>query len=432
MPLLYRWLLKLLRRFGHLGVRRDSKLHRGLVGRQSAHEVLSAWGREKRDPSRPVAWFHAPSVGEGLQALAVIDALRELRADLQVVFTYFSPSAEALSRRMAPDVAAYLPWDLTETVAESLDAVRPDLLVFTKTEVWPVLVAEASERSIPLAIVGASVPEGSSRARWPTRSLLRPTWARLSVACANTDEDAARLAELGVRSSVVHTTGDPGIDSAAQRAAAADAEAPYLAPFRATPRPRLVAGSTWPSGEAVLIPALAGVKVDVPDLQVVLAPHEPSESRVGALMDRFRRDGWRTATLSEIEERGTASESDVVVVDRVGVLAHLYTVGDVAYVGGGFHTLGLHSVLEPAAAGIPVVFGPGHDNARAAGDLLMAGGAKIAANVDEMSRSLSGWFTDAVAREGAGRKAFGYIDAHRGAAARAAELLQALMMKDVA
>ena len=149
-------------------------------------------------------------------------------------------------------------------------------------------------------------------------------------------------------------------------------------------------------------------------------------------MDRFRREGWRTATLSDIEERGAVGETDVVIVDRVGVLASLYTVGDVAYVGGGFHALGLHSVLEPAAAGIPVVFGPGHDNARAAGDLLVGGGAKIASNVNDMSRSLSGWFTDAVAREAAGSQAFGYIDAHRGAAARAAELLQALMMKDVA
>ena len=106
MSALYRWLLRLLRRFGHIGARRGSKLHRGLGGRRSAHEVLAAWGRDERDASRPVAWFHAPSVGEGLQAEAVIEALEELCADVQIVFTYFSPSAETLARRMAAESPA--------------------------------------------------------------------------------------------------------------------------------------------------------------------------------------------------------------------------------------------------------------------------------------------------------------------------------------
>ena len=427
MSALYRWLLRLLRRFGHIGARRGSKLHVGLVGRRSAHEVLAAWGREKRDGSRPVAWFHAPSVGEGLQAEAVIEALEEVRADVQVVYTHFSPSAEGLARRMAVDVATYLPWDLPETVTEALDALRPDLLVFTKTEVWPVLVAEAHRRRIPVAIVGASVPDRSSRARWPTRSLLRPAWERLSVACANSEEDAARLAELGVHTSVLHTTGDPGIDSAARRADSADPEAPYLTPFRIAPRPTLVAGSTWPAGEAVLLPALAGVRVAVAGLRVVLAPHEPGRLRVRELLARFDGDGWTPTTLSRVEEGGEVGDHDAVVVDSVGILAQLYTVADVAYVGGGFHDMGLHSVLEPAAAGVPVLFGPHHQSARAAGHLLTAGGAKIAADPEEMERSLSGWLADASAREAAGGRAFGYIQDHRGAAARTAKLLEALI-----
>ena len=225
----------------------------------------------------------------------------------------------------------------------------------------------------------------------------------------------------------MHTTGDPGIDSAAQRADAADPEAPYLAPFWAEPRPTLVAGSTWPSGEAVLLPALVGMKVAVPGLRVVLAPHEPSESRVRELLDRFRLDGWDPTTLSEVERRGVVQDNDVVVVDSVGVLAQLYTVADVAYVGGGFHDMGLHSVLEPAAAGVPVVFGPRYHNARAAGDLLIAGGANIAADANDLAIALSEWLTDAVARQTAGSRGFGYIDDHRGAAARSAELLEALM-----
>jgi 3-deoxy-D-manno-octulosonic-acid transferase len=116
-----------------------------------------------------------------------------------------------------------------------------------------------------------------------------------------------------------------------------------------------------------------------------------------------------------------------VVVDSVGQLAHLYTIGDVAFVGGGFHDEGLHSVLEPAAAGIPIVIGPRHRNARAAGDLVRIGGAKIALNDAEMGRAFAGWLADGEARAAAGAGARGYIDGHRGAAARTAELLKTLI-----
>ena len=111
----------------------------------------------------------------------------------------------------------------------------------------------------------------------------------------------------------------------------------------------------------------------------------------------------------------------------MGVLAHLYTVGQVAYVGGGFHDDGLHSVLEPAAAGIPVAFGPAHANARAAGDLLEAEGGAEADGVDSLARILVSWLTEPAARDYAATRAFGYIDGHLGAAAKTAALLDELL-----
>lgn len=404
-----------------------SKVARGLAGHRRAHEVLAAWGRNLRDPARPVVWFHAPSVGEGLQARAVIDAMRELRPDMQVVYTFFSPSAEDLARSMGADIATYLPWDLKGPASAALDAVRPGLLVFTKTEVWPVLADEARRRGVPVAIVGASVPEGAGRTRWPARSLLRPTWRSLAVACANSEADAGRLTGLGVERSRVHNVGDPGIDSAAQRVGVADPAAAYLAPFLADARPTLVAGSTWPADEAVLVPALHEVRRRVPDVRAIIAPHEPDERHVLPLMESLASGGWTSATLSDVEAAGSASGVDAVVVDRVGVLAHLYTVGAVAFVGGGYHDAGLHSVLEPAAARVPIAFGPRHHNARAAGDLLAEGGARIAKDSGSLAEIVTGWLTDDARREHAARQAFAYIDAHRGASARSARLLEALI-----
>ena len=427
MSVLYRWLTRFLRRVAPALARPGSKLHAGLAGRTDAHDTLAAWGRTARDPARPLFWFHAPSVGEGLQAQAVIDALRVARPDVQIAFTHFSPSASALAERIGADAAAYLPWDLPETVEPALDGLRPSAIVFTKTEVWPVLTRSAEARSIPVALIGGSVPDGSSRAVWPTRAFLRSTWGRLSLACANSAEDAVRLIDLGVGLGVARVTGDPGIDSAARRAGAADPSAPYLAPFRAVPTATVVAGSTWPSDEAVLVPALGATRAAVAGLRVVLAPHEPSEERVRALLEALAADGWRATTLGAVRRAGSLGDHDAVVVDSVGQLAHLYTIGDVAFVGGGFRDEGLHSVLEPAAAGIPIVIGPRHWNARAAGDLVRTGGAKIALNDVEMGRAFAGWLADGEARAAAGAGAWGYIDGHRGAAARTADLLKALI-----
>jgi len=415
---------------------RASKLGRGIRARRDAHALLARWGREGRDPARPVLWFHAPSVGEGLQARAVMEAVGRRRSDAQVLFTHFSPSAETLARSMPAEVAGYLPWDLVEPMARVLDAVRPDALVFTKTEVWPVLVALAAARGTPAALVAATLPAGAGRLRRPARALLGPTWKALAAVAAIAEEDGRRFVELGAVPGRVWVTGDPGIDSAAQRVAAAVSDAPYLKPFRVPPRPTLVAGSTWPADEAVLLPALAKLRADGAEaagspsgLRAVVAPHEPSAARVRTLLHQLASLGWKAATLADVETAGTAHGVDAVVVERVGVLAHLYTAGTVAYVGGGFHRAGLHSVLEPAAARLPVAFGPRHGNARAAAELIAAGGAVEVADSAGLADALGLWLRDASALDYAAGRAYGYIDAHRGAADRTAAILDDLLAR---
>ncbi|MEX2048018.1 MAG: glycosyltransferase N-terminal domain-containing protein [Gemmatimonadota bacterium] len=425
-PLLYRLAMGLAHRAAPLVARPGSKLTLGVAGRRDAHETLAAWGERSRDANRPTAWFHAPSVGEALQAGAVIEALRERRPGLQIALTHFSPSAEGIAERVGADMGAYLPWDEADLMRRALDGLRPDLLVFAKTEVWPVLVSEAVARGIPVALVGAVVPRGAGRMRRAARALLASTWRRLSLACAVGEEDARALVLLGVPERAVNVTGDPAIDAATRRAGEADPAAPWLAPFHEDPRPTLVAGSTWPEDEAVLLPALAEVRRVVPDLRVVFVPHEPTADVVGGLLTRLQGLGWKCRPLSAVESRGTPGDAAVVVVDRVGVLADLYTVATVAYIGGGFGRGGLHSVLEPAAAGAPVVFGPRHQRAPAAAGLLAAGAARTVSDAAALAAILAEWLTDPAKKIDVAHRGIDYIESHRGAAARTADLLVAL------
>lgn len=407
--------------------RGDSKLARVVRARRYAGDRLAEWARVHRDLSRPLLWIHAPSVGEGLQAMAVVEAVRERRSDFQIVFTHFSPSAEGLAARMSADIAGPLPWDTPQEAGRSVAAVRPDVLAFTKTEVWPVLAAAARTTGATTALVAATLPPGASRLWWPARSVLRPTLSSLELVAAVGADDAVRLIGLGAAANTTHVTGDPGIDSAAQRVRAAEPAAPYLRPFATPRRPTVVAGSTWPSDETVLVPALVAVRRHHPSLRAVIAPHEPGEEAVQALEARVKREGWRSARLGQVESVGTCGDADLVVVDRVGVLAGLYTVGDVAWVGGGFHGQGLHSVLEPAAASLPVLFGPRHHNSGAAGDLLASGGACVVRDVGEAVSALGGWLDDADARAASGSSGSRYIEANLGAAGRTADLLTELI-----
>jgi 3-deoxy-D-manno-octulosonic-acid transferase len=203
-------------------------------------------------------------------------------------------------------------------------------------------------------------------------------------------------------------------------------------PFHADPAPTIVAGSTWPEDEKHLLPALADVRTRVRSLRVIVAAHEPEPRRVRDLLERLSSMGWRSRTLEEVESSGTAKGTNAVVVERVGVLAQLYSVAHVAYVGGGFGSRGVHSVLEPAAARVPVVVGPRYATTPSVRALVRAGGALAASDRRRLADALTSWLADRTAHGDAASRALGYIEAHRGAAARTATLLDPLFSRQPA
>jgi len=399
--------------------RGDGKLARGIRGRRGVVERMEAWARAHRDPARPLAWFHAPSVGEGHQARAVIEAFRALRPDAQVAYTFFSPSAVAFARTVPTDFADYLPLDAAGEVRRALDALRPAVIAFSKYDVWPVLTREAKARGVRLLLLSATLPSSSGRLRAPSRALLGPAYARLDAVAAISADDAERFARLGVAAERRSVMGDARFDQVWARAEAVDRASLLLAPFGGFEGTTLVAGSTWPEDEKHLLPAVASLRKAGTALRLILVPHEPTPAHLAAAEKRLDALGLAHARLSS----PGSSSAEVVVVDRVGVLGELYALADVAYVGGGFGSAGLHSVLEPAAFGAPVLFGPRHANAREAAELVAAGGAFEVATAEALERTLAGLADVYEVRRAAGLKARRYVEARLGAAQRGAELV---------
>ncbi|MDP2481440.1 MAG: glycosyltransferase N-terminal domain-containing protein [Candidatus Palauibacterales bacterium] len=422
------------------------KRARGVAARRGAVARLEAWAGAGRDPSRPAVWLHGASAGELLGAAPAVERLRE-RLDLQLVVTWFSPSAEAALPSLSPDVSEALPLDTLRETGRALDAVRPSALVFAKADLWPGLVASASVRGVPLGLVNGTVGPRSSRLHWPAVQLLAGTYARLDLAGAVSEQDAARLRLLGARPGAVVVTGDGAFDRAAARVREAREPGSEASRLRAAlglegpaagavgPGPVLLGGSTWPRDEALLLSAVAAARAAGRPVALVLAPHEPDGGALERLSEASLRIlGVRPRTWSEAGRAEGAADAEPdteapwrapLVIDRVGLLAGLYAFADLAYVGGGLGTDGLHSVVEPAAAGIPVLFGRRHAR-RESADLLERGGA-LEVGPSTAAEVLTRLLSDGAERARRGAAARSYVEEGRGAAERTADLIERLV-----
>ena len=426
---IYRLGLRLADQAAPLAARFDKKLARGLDARRGLLDRFAAWARARRDPTRPLVWVHAPSVGEGLQAKPVLESLRARHPEWQLAYTFFSPSAERLARALPADFTDYVPLDRPAQVNRALDALRPSALIFCKADVWPELTLAAARRDVPVGLISATVSPMSSRLRWPARAWAAPAYRALERIGTISEDDGRRLELLGARPHAIEVTGDTRYDSVAERAARFDrAREPFAHLFaEANGRFTIVAGSTWPADEQVVLPAFADLLVQVPNARLILAPHEPHPDHlagIAKLAHALRLP--RPARLSQLEHGQAAP---VIVVDRVGILADLYAVGDAAFVGGGFHRAGLHSVLEPAVFGVPVAVGPHWQMSRDAG-LLIERGAALPLAGDARQALHAQWLVwhhDAGARRKAGQAGKQLVAEGRGAADRTTALVEQLV-----
>jgi 3-deoxy-D-manno-octulosonic-acid transferase len=407
--------------------RLDNKIRTGDQARRGAGDRLLDWARWNREATRPLAWFHAASVGEGLQAESVLQEFRRLRPECQIIYTHFSPSAEALARRLDVDTADYLPYDLPDTMDRLLASLEPDLLVFSKLDVWPELSTRAATSGAQVTIVAATVSPASARLRWPARWLLEPGYRVMAAAAAISAQDSQRLARIGVPAERIQVLGDPRFDSVAARVHTVRPDDPLLRFGQGAST--MVAGSTWAPDEEVLLGAFSQLHRSRPDARLILVPHEPTPAHLAALDLRCASLGLpRPVRLSEAQ-----GPVPLMVADRIGLLATLYGGGTMAYVGGGFGTAGLHSVLEPAAWSIPVAFGPRWRNSRDAALLLDAAAASALPH-SSMGRARvvlqqcwEKWIVDAEERKDQGRRARAVVDRGLGASRRSAEMLAGLI-----
>ena len=398
------------------------KLARAVAGRREAVTRFQAWaGSHRAGPDlQPLLMLHGASAGELTGAFPVVRELRHSIPDLQVVVTYSSPSGEQVADDIQPETHWFVPFDRPDHARAVLQALRPNGLVFAKLDVWPTLTDQAVQLGIPVGMINATVRPGSGRLRFPGRQLLRSAYSRLQAVGAVSSEEQDRLIRLGAPPSVIRITGDASFDQALRRVRSAG-DLPARLPERAADTVRLIAGSTWPADEDFLLDAVARES----HVELVLVPHEPAPESVARLTAKVeRRLGAPARLWSElVAGDGEHRPATPLIVDAVGLLAELYAEADIAYVGGGLDGTGLHSVIEPAAAGLPVLFGSRHDRWEAR-ELVAAGGA---IELDASSTGTIPLLRDSERLATMGSAARAYVVGKAGAARAGADLVAGLL-----
>lgn len=366
-------------------------------------------------PDRRAIWIHGASVGE-LTALApVVRALRRDHPDDRLVLTSMTAGGRAAAATRVPDADACVlfPLDLPRLVARALDRVRPRLVLFSETELWPNFLAALAARRIPAIMVSGRIsPSAFVRyRRW--RWLFAPALASVRWFCVQSPESARRLVALGVPAARVVVTGS------LKTAGPLDADAgsgPTLASLGVGAAPVLVAASTHPGEDEALLDAFARIRESEPRARLLLAPR-----RLDRLSDLARLVAARglasvsRSTLGAGADARWPADVPVLVLDTLGELAGLYSGARFAFVGGTLDATGGHNVLEPAAAGTPVAVGPNVGNVAAdVARLLAAGAALQAADSVDLVARLPERFLDGAAAAAAGRRAAAVVAAQQG------------------
>jgi 3-deoxy-D-manno-octulosonic-acid transferase len=387
------------------------------LGRASDLQQLSPGG----------VWVHAVSFGEVRLAHAVIAALRD-RLRGPVLLTTATATGRGLAERSrrdrapgAADAVAAPPLDLPGPIGRVLEAARPRALLLIETELWPNLLRLAPGRGVPVIVVnGRLSPRGFARME-RARSLYAPGLAAIHLVVAQSQADAERFVKLGVPADRVKVTGNIKFDLPLPEAAGEPVRrrlgvAPDATVF--------VAGSTARAEAAPVERAFAALRQDVPRALLVIAPRHPED--VGPARRLLERAGWRVRSWSSLDDaaRAGAPEFDAVVVDAMGVLPAIYACATVAFVGGSLVTRGGQNLLEPAAAGVPVLFGPHVDTVRFAADALLAsGGGFQVADATALADEVRRFAGDQAARETAGASARRTVLRNRGALPRTIALV---------
>jgi 3-deoxy-D-manno-octulosonic-acid transferase len=377
----------------------NRKARQWIRGRKGLLERI----RNTVDPDLPLVWFHCSSLGEFEQGRPIMEGLRKRDPGRSILLTFYSPSGYEIRKNyQGADFVFYLPLDTRRNAKRFLSCLNIEKAYFIKYEFWYHLLHQLKTNNIPAYLVSGTFRKEQVFFR-PWGKWFRKILNFFDHLFVQQQSSLDLMESIGVRH--VSLAGDTRFDRVRAIVRGTEKDPGFMA--FAGSSPVVVAGSTWPADEALLVRYIN--RTDRP-VKWIVAPHEIHASGIARLSSQITKKVQRYTSLSERE----LPQSEVIIVDTIGILYSLYQYGSVAYIGGGFGK-GIHNTLEAATFGLPVIFGPKYKKFQEAVDLVAAGAAFPVGDYAAFESVLSGLLDNANQLRKAGDAAAALVMANLGA-----------------
>ncbi|MFV0483157.1 MAG: 3-deoxy-D-manno-octulosonic acid transferase [Bacteroidales bacterium] len=359
----------------------NKKARLSLRGRkESRHSIKGVFGKADR-----VVWVHCASLGEFEQGRPIIEKIKEQYPHYKIAVTFFSPSGyEVRKNYELADWIGYIPFDTRSRVEAFVKELNPELVYFVKYEFWHNLIRAAKRHGAKLYLVSGIFRKNQSFFKFYGK------WFRESLKCFDklfVQNEASSKLLKSIRIENCEICGDTRFDRVIQIAERSK-DFPLIEEFSQNNKV-VIGGSTWPPDEDIISEYFNRKCVDIPDLKVIIAPHEFDSKRIEAIKSRFKGS---VCTIDELERNNNTS-CRVLIVNCFGMLSSIYKYAFMAHVGGGFGK-SIHNLPEAAVYGIPVSFGPRNEKFQEAQALKECGGGIEVSNYVEYEEFMSKVISD--------------------------------------
>jgi 3-deoxy-D-manno-octulosonic-acid transferase len=381
-----------------------SKANKMLKGRKGLFKKLEEL-KNSRGNSKLI-WFHVASLGEFEQGKPVIEKLKQKDPSLKILLTFFSPSGYEVKKNYEKaDYIFYIPFDFPGNAARFLELTKPDAAVFVKYEFWLNFLYALDKRKVPVYLVSAVFHQGQPFFRWYGNRFINALHLYKYIFVQD-KHSFDLLSTLKVKNKSI--SGDTRFDRVLEIAGQAK-DLEEIENF-GSDHFVIVMGSSYAKEEELMLAVFLKLKAEAKKIKLIIAPHEIHESNIMRL----------TKSLTEkkipfsVFTKGVLPESEVIVINNIGLLSSLYRYGKIAYVGGGFAD-GIHNILEAAVYGMPVFFGPNYFKFNEADLMISKGAAFSIKSENELHAGIKSFLEDKEKLNRVSEKAADFVKSSAGA-----------------
>ena len=350
-------------------------------------------------PKDRIIWVHCSSLGEFEQGRPVMEKIRENYPNHKLAVSFFSPSGyEVRKDYQGADYIFYLPLDTPKNAKDLIRILNPEILILVKYEYWYNLLSELSKQNIKVIVISAVIKESSLFFKsWASE--FREIISKIDHFFVQ-DIDSKNLLNA-ININAVTIAGDTRFDRVKEIRESHQA-LDFVNDFKGNSK-LIVVGSSWPDDEKILVEFINEHLPD--DWKVIFAPHNIIDKQIQNLANGLEK---KVSILSK-SKADEINTSQILIVDKIGVLTQIYAYSDLSYVGGGFTKTGVHNTLEPAVFGVPIIFGPNYSNYFEAIDLVDISAAISYSNKADFFEIMLQLLKDEKERDFCGKAAYEYI-----------------------